>query len=1285
MAWTREQQQAIDTDRKNILVSAAAGSGKTAVLTERVVSHLLRPENAPDAWNIDELLIVTFTRAAAAEMSERIGRRLHQAIGDELGKPSPDKGLVSRLEKQVILLSSASISTIDSFCQKIVKNNFAAIDLDPKFRVANENELLLMQQDVLDELFECQYNLENEALLRLGDKYGSDRGDGSLYNMVLALHAKAMNQPFPERWLRGLAEDFVPTGGAQHLSDYHKWWQVCMAALESGMEQVRDEFAVFSQLVECVEDKKARGKYDERRERIQGIISKIKAGLQGEWQDIYTAFRDLDYRETGFLSMPTGKLDIDPELREQLKSSNSAIKDILMGLKKEYILDAEETMLADLQALAADAEGMAELTLAFGDAYSAAKRERNIIDYSDMEHLALRILLAEDSPPGQLCPSPAALALRSRYREIMVDEYQDTNEVQDAIVRLIAGEDEGRLFAVGDVKQSIYGFRSSEPGLFIRKYEAYGRECGDRGGQNALISLGRNFRSRREILSGVNFVFAQLMSKKLMAIDYDANAMLKPGEPYGYGEPEEGRTLPPEQAVELDIIVEKGLAEENMAGECAQEDEQEELKNFQLEAQHIADKLKKLKAEGYLVFDKNMQGKNNGYRPVQWRDMVILLRAVTGKAEVLQEILQANDIPVFASIEGGYFQTTEIQVITSLLAVIDNAQQDIPLAAVLYSPIVGMSAEQLAKLRLSGEAERLYGLLIGAGSAEVKLSGQIKRKAADFLAQLSTWRQLAQRIGVAELLWQIYQDTGYYDYVGCMPGGLLRQANLRMLITRAEEFEGTDFRGLFRFLSFIEKIKSMDTDLSMARTLGENEDVVRVMSIHKSKGLEFPVVVLADMNKGFNLTDVKENIIVHKDLGLGLYNIDTDKSVKYPSFSRIAVRSKMIQESKAEELRVLYVAMTRAREKLIMTGRVRDGAKAAAKWCRCREYDESVRLPEYAVMAGGSYLDWVASAAARHPDGAAFAGLLDMTEEQYIQPLGYIHAAMGREAHWKINLLPAGAVRLPGTASGGAGELLAAVLKGEPLTVRPEVQGKIEAVLTWQYDFRGTEELPAKLSVSELKRRFAKEQAQTEPAEVSVQTWDRGRQREYTYPRPAFLQRQEERLRPRTSGAEYGTLLHTVMQHLDLSGSLDERDIARQLRLMADREVIAAPQIKMVDLGQAAGFFASELGQRMVRAPKLWRELPFSRMLPAQQYYPGVQDSRVQIFNQGVIDVLFEEADGRLVLLDYKTDRDTAPSAVRASYELQLKLYSQAVAALLGRPPAEKYLYMLRDGSVIQL
>ncbi len=1306
MAWTEQQQQAIDLDNKNILVSAAAGSGKTAVLVERVVSHLLRPEGTEGAWNVDRLLVVTFTKAAAAEMSQRIDARLQAAVAQELDKEQPDRAVISRLEKQRVLLSSADISTIHSFCQKLIKNNFSALDLDPRFRVANDNELALLQQDVLEEVFENRYGQDDEALEALGEKYASDRGDGALYEIVLKLHEMARNQPFPEEWLKSLVEDYLPerTGDEARLKDYSKWWKLIYDNISLAMDKAEAYIEEFRRLYHDETNPKVISKYDEMLERYDFIDGRIRQAMDKDWQDIYEAFDLTRQEETKFLKMHSLRKDVDAELKECLKDINDNVKDAIQKIRDAYVVDKEAVMVEDLQKLAKEAQNLVNLVLEYGRAFAAAKKERNIIDYGDMEHFALQLLMSEKSTPEQLEPSDTALGLREKYQEIMVDEYQDTNQVQNTIVSLLAGKDRGNLFTVGDVKQSIYGFRSSEPQLFMDKYESYARKQEAR----ELITLGRNFRSRREILSGVNFVFGQVMDKAAMDIDYDENAMLNPGEPYGYQEPEEGKPLPPELAVELDIIMEQGLEDDADSGEngaSSQENTPEyiagnsddeatqELKNIQLEAQYIANRLKELKSSGYLVFDKNCQT-NNGYRPMLWRDVVILLRANGGKAEQIQEILQANDIPVFAGVDGGYFQTTEIQVMTSLLAVIDNSSQDIPLAAVLYSPVVGLSAEQLAKVRLIAREGNLYQALVMAGSADSPLSPQIKNKLSDFLEKLSSWRQLSRRTGVAELLWQLYQDTGYYDYVGCMPGGLLRQANLRMLMTRAQEFEATDYRGLFRFLGFVDKLKSMETDLSVARTLGENEDVVRIMTIHKSKGLEFPVVVLADMAKKFNAQDLGKSVLLHKSAGLGLDTIDTAKSVSYPSFSSMALKAAMRHDLVAEELRVLYVAMTRAREKLIMVGKVKNGESAVKKWCQYREYATKTAewenklprqtLPAYAITGAGNYLEWVAMATARHNDGKAFASLLGLTEEQYVQALGHMHSTMGSESQWSINLVAAGSIALPMAVEGEFKELVESVIQGKSLPDVPEWDDKINHVLSWHYDFQGTEEVPAKLSVSELKRRFARE-LQDEPDYDLLGARAGETDMEYAYPRPIFLQRQEEGKGGKRRGTEYGTLMHSIMQHLDLKAPLDAEGIKGQLAHMVEQEIITANQMEMVNIRYVAGFFASDLGQRMLQAQQIWREMPFCRMLQAKEYYPQVEDDQAEIFNQGVIDVLFRDREGQLVLIDYKTDRSTQPQLMKKRYGMQLELYSRAVETILGQQVAEKYLYMLRDGTIVEV
>ncbi|WP_297963763.1 helicase-exonuclease AddAB subunit AddA [uncultured Anaerovibrio sp.] len=1278
MEWSQEQQLAINNDDKNILVSAAAGSGKTAVLVERVVSHLLRdPAKDPDAWEVDRLLVVTFTKAAAEEMKQRIKKRLQEAINQEMAGKNRDKGRIRRLERQLILLSGADISTIDSFCQTLVKNNFNAIDIDPRFRIANNNELAILQQDVLEDMFEAKYTAGDAALQRFADKYGTDRGDTALYNIVLNLYTKAQNQPFPNLWLSRLAQDYVPLGESISSLKETKWWPIMAEEIADHLGPVKEYIGELKGIVENFALPKVRGKFEAIAEAYERVAVALEEGGNKGWHEIYLAL--------GLMKeiprIPGNLKGMEPEVKEVFKGRADATKNILNKIRS-FVQADEDVLLPELKAAGEDAACIVRIVRDFSTAYANAKKQRNVVDFSDVEHFALNILNSPEAEPGELQPSEVALALRQRYQEIMMDEYQDTNEVQDFIMRLIAGEGRGNTFNVGDVKQSIYRFRSSEPELFLEKYKAYEKQDNKEG---ELITLGRNFRSRREILWAINFVFAQVMTPKPNEIEYDERAMLNEGKPYGYTEPEHGETMTDnvelaliDMEAQAQAVKEQGTVEATEPTDLGEPtdseklaDSEEDLEGFELEAQYIATRLKEIKASGHMVFDKDCR-ENNGYRPVTWRDMVVLLRATKGKADIIQEIFQQNDIPVYANASEGFFQTTEIQTMYSLLSVIDNAQQDIHLAAVLFSPIVGLSAVDLANLRLGARDGDMYEALLAANTPESTLEEAVKEKVDAFLNKLSIWRQLARQVSVPELIWQIFRDTGYYDYVGSLRGGILRQANLRMLVTRAQEFQSTDYQGLFRFLRFIQRMKDMETDLSMARTLGEGEDVVRVMTIHKSKGLEFPVVVIADMCKGFNDKDLKSDVLVHKNLGMGIRYVHPELMTKYDTISYQAIKTKLKREIQAEELRILYVAMTRAREKLIMVGREKRLRSRIEEWCRYIDTTHRV-LPVYTLLSVNSFMDWVARAAAHHPDGRPLVEYSGTTKVRAAIP-----DAMGQDSHWSVSLVEASTITVPGQGVRESNEMVQAVEVGKPLPIQVDYAG-LEKILHLDYDYRGTKEVPAKLTVSELKRRFAQEVLREATMEESRQL--AAQHREYIFNRPRFIQ--EDQGKAGLRGNEYGTLMHSVMQHLALSGSLDYGDIKEQLARMVANEILTKEQADYVNVKSIVSFFKTDIGQRLKEATELWRELPFSRMLKADDYYDNVEGE--YIFSQGVIDVLFKEKNGQYVLLDYKTDRDTEPSAVKRRYALQLQLYSSALEAILGIQVKERYLYMLHDSSVIEI
>lgn len=1257
--WTDDQKNAIELNDKDILVAAAAGSGKTAVLVERVVSHLLLSENDKNHWDVDHLMVVTFTNAAAEEMRQRIEKALEEKIESERLAENSDKKLIERLERQIILLSNASISTMHSFCQNLIRQNFAVLDLDPAFRAGHDQEIKIMQQEAMEEVFEKYYENPDSFIHDFAEKYGSDKnGDEALYAIVMKLYHMAYNQPFPNKWLKDIAGRFEVNPNGRIADTF--WGKQIFGEIQHQLKIAESAIEEFRYLAEGADS----DKYDGVEKLIasdNAILTNVQKAIKEEnWDSMVT---HLNTKFDRWVNFGKGAAE-NNALAQAIR--NKRIKKPIEDLKKKLSIGNERTLLEDIIAVAPEVRGLCDLVQSFVELYTTKKKEKNIIDFTDMEHLALKILLNDEGKEGELAPSPVALDLRKHYQEIMVDEYQDTNEVQDAIVRLIAGENSGKVFNVGDVKQSIYRFRSADPALFQQKNKLFKNT---ENNTQQLITLSKNFRSRKSVLDGINFIFAQCMTEDPMDIDYDDKAALYAG--LDYELPENGKIL--DEKIEIHIV-NKADSDDTARQEVSSEEggDVEDLKGMELEFHMLAQRLREIYQSGVMVYDKHYKA-NNHYRRVSWRDMVILMRSMSGDIPTIMiDALQKYNIPAYSSKGGGYFYTTEIQVMTALLTIIDNARQDIPLAAVLYSPIVRLSAEELAELRQSNKGE-LYDTLLLANSPEVNLDNSIKERIAVFLEKLSKWRRLSRHTGVPELIWQLYRDTGYYDFVGGLPGGLVRQANLRAFITRAEEYEKTDFRGLFRFLRFIKRLRDMDNDLEVARTLGENEDVVRIMTIHKSKGLEFPVVAVANMSRRFNTRDAGENIIVSKEMGIGIKCTDLANYVRYSTISHMAVKNSILQESKAEELRVLYVALTRAREKLIMTGTVNDYAKSLQGWCDNANTKAPV-LPYAALANTNNYLDWVMPAVIRHPQ--------NRKEFDFVGEAGDF--SMGLESQWEIKVHGAGSIKGVQEKEETLNEQLEMVKNNQPLPLEKSVhEDIISQRLSWKYDYQGTETIPAKLSVSEIKRRFEVEVE--EDGSLKLNEWDKSEmtQEEYSFQQPEFVK--EKKI---FSGAQYGTLMHSVMQHIDVSGgakSLTIKGINGQLEKMVEDGIILAEQKPAVFIKRIQEFFKSDIGKRFMKARNVWRELPFSRMLKAKDFYPEVTDEEAYIFSQGVIDVLLEEKNGNYVIVDYKTDKNTEPEDVKKRYKVQLAMYRKAVEEIMGVKVAECYLYMLHDGTVIDV
>lgn len=1284
MQYTEDQKKAIEARHRNILVAAAAGSGKTRVLVDRIIAQLLARE-----CSVDEMLVVTFTNAAATEMRERIDKALQKKLLE-----TDDRETADWLERQIVLLSGASICTFHAFCQKVIRQNIDAIDVDPQFRLASDQEMVLMRRDVLEELLEASYKMpEDEAgkgkwqdFLEFVDDYGDDHGDEAVYEAVLKLYHFCQSQPFPKAWLRQQKEryeaeaaDFwqtpwtdtiVEAAGREIERSIHAYEAAC-ALVRTGMRPEEEEKALLAAwqpyaeyLQGCIE------KLEEVQAAYRAALAEKKAGGWDSFCAVASSWKQPVLRGKKYEALR----DAFPEVRKAFEKSRDEAKKIFTDARDRYLANTETAVLEDIRACCATVRRYVNLTMSFLDALQAAKKERNVLDFSDLEHYALAVLCRDPEAlaragetefrgeQGKALRTDAAEDLREKYAVIMVDEYQDTNGVQEAILNLIARDD--NRFTVGDVKQSIYRFRLADPYLFQAKYDAYPENPGPED-MDQLITMKQNFRSRAEVLAPINFIFDQVMTREAMEIEYDEKSRLYPGASY----PEAEHSL--KGPMELDLIL-RGEPEQPVSGlsqaasaESGDEPVGEELEGFELEAQHIADRIAGLMEAGYRVFDKDA----GGYRPLAYRDIAVLLRAVKGKANTLLELLRKNSIPAYADVDGGYFEANEVRLVLALLKTIDNARQEIPLAAVLVSPIGGFTMEELARLRMSVPDEDLFGALLRSHSPETPLDEGLADRAADFCARLNRWRSYAVSHSVPELIWKLYRETGYYDYVGGLKGGLLRQANLRMLADRAAEYEKTNYRGLFRFLRFLEDLRKRDTDLSVARTLGASEDVVRIMSIHKSKGLEFPVVIVADIAKGFNQLDARGTFLLHKELGIGPRLVERSAAGRqmYDTLPYQAIGARIVAETKAEEMRVLYVAMTRAREKLILTGTMSGTKweKQAARYARGLESRE-LALPDDMIREAGSYLDWIAPAVARHTDGAAIRAVAgaewgDMLDD--VEPA----------AHFAVNLLSADAIQ-PREEEEELDATLQAVREGKELPASLERE-TVEKRLSWHYD---AEELPgitAKMTVSEIKQRFAESLREDEPAALPIAP-----AAPPVWRRPQFLQQ-----KGRLSGAERGTLMHSIMQELDLHGDLTRDGLRTQVAQMEAKGLIAAGHESAVNYTSIERFCQSSLGQRLQQAVRVWRELPFSRMIPVGEVNPAYADSQEKIFVQGVIDVLFEEADGSLVLLDYKTDRDTTPEKIRRHYAKQIELYREAVESILGKPVKESILFMLHDGTSLAI
>ncbi|MEH7180840.1 helicase-exonuclease AddAB subunit AddA [Neobacillus vireti] len=1244
--WTEDQWKAIMGKNKDILVAAAAGSGKTAVLVERIIQKILSEEEPID---VDELLVVTFTNASAAEMRHRIGEALEKAI---------NKDPRSRhLRKQLSLLNKASISTLHSFCMEVIRKNYYLIDIDPSFRIADETEAQLMRDEVMDELFEEEYGKkDNEPFFQLVDSFTSDRSDSALMDIVRDIYDFAMSNPLPRHYLQSMI-DMYDVGDVTNLEDF-PFIKALLFDIELQLEGAKE------MIQRGLEVTKLPGGPAPRAENFIDDLNVIHTLIQANrdsWTTLYQAMQTWTFTRAKQVKGD----QYDKELTEKSQKLREKAKKKIQDIKEELFVRKPEGFLRDMEEMRPLIETLVYLVTAFSDRFEKAKREKGLVDYADLEHYCLKILTGEITDSLQFLPSDAALAYRNHFNEVFVDEYQDLNLVQETILKLVAKEDEvnGNLFMVGDVKQSIYRFRLAEPNLFLGKYNRFRP---DGNGTGLRIDLARNFRSRKEVLEGTNYLFKQIMGVKVGEIEYDEAAELRPGAPYPEDEP-----FP----IEL-LLIDQNNESKELPAEAAESEieivptefDEVDLEKSQLEARVMAAKIKQLIANETKVYNP----KTESYRPIKYRDMVILLRSMTWAPQIMEEFKQQG-IPIYANLSSGYFEATEVAIMMSLLRVIDNPLQDIPLASVLRSPIVGLNEEELAQVRLHSKGTFWEAVKRFCRSKPDHQAEQLYEKVRRFYDFLDEWRLMARQGSLSELIWQLYRDTQFYDFVGGLPGGKQRQANLRALYDRARQYEQTSFRGLFRFLRFVERMIERGDDLGAARALGEQEDVVRIMTIHSSKGLEFPVVFIAGLSRSFNQSDIRKPYMLDKEYGFAAKYVNVEKRITYPSLPQIAFKRRKKMEMLAEEMRVFYVALTRAKEKLYLIGTLKDADKKIEQWNDVSTHTDWL-LKDYERAAASCYMDWVGPALIRHHDSIALRKT-EINHSLISDDIAFHPSA------WSITRKSVEDIKKQEIFEGMEEDsYLQQVEKNVLIPVTSVFKEEITSRLTWEYSFSNASTHRSKQSVSEIKR-------QREVSDEHSGTELLSRFKNSITKRPKFMQ--EKSLSP----AERGTALHMVMQHVDFSRPVTPETVKAQVVSMVTNELLTVEQAEVINTALIVEFFETDLGQRMIKANAINREIPFTLSLPASEVYPTWKEAEESVFVQGIIDCVFEDEKG-LVLIDFKSDGITdrykggfeqAKPIFEERYRMQINLYTKALEQIWKRKVNERYLFFFDGANILKL
>lgn len=1183
--WTKDQKKAIDIRKSNLLVSAAAGSGKTAVLVERIINLVKK-----DKIDIDKFLIVTFTNAAANGMKQKI----QKALTEEIRSDNTDKKF---LRRQINLIGKAQISTLHSFCINVTRKNFHYLDIDPNFRIGDPSEVDIMLNESIDEVLENAYIKNDENFIKLVEGFTGNRNDSELLDILKEVYRFILSFPKPFKWLQDSVDMLNTTNEELLNSDWMKAIIENIDILVDGAKATLEEARKI-----CLIDEEPIPYIDTINDDIQNLEF-LMNGLSKDFNTFSESLYLLSHSRLKAIKKKdkerydeSNVIEIK-ELRDEYKKIINDIKKIVPDKKIEDYVKELSTMYPVMNSLN-------ELIIQLEQVFKEKKLEKSILDFSDIEHYALELLSKDD----------VSKYYKNKFKYIFVDEYQDSNQVQETIINKIKQSD--NLFMVGDVKQSIYRFRLADPSIFIGKYKTFKKNDDN---VNVRVDLMSNFRSRKEIIDGINYIFSKIMSESIGEIDYNEEAFLYNGMEFDDSK---------DNKIELNII------DKNLDDDIDVEDDIKSMKTAEIEARFSAKKIKQLiKEQTYIPSEKQ-------YRQIEFRDIVILMRSAASNAQIFEEVFFDEGIPFYSDTGSGYFETMEIQIMINILNLIDNFRQDIPLMSVLRSPIGGFTTEEMIQIRTTfPDTPYIDALFSYAKQYEDILSKKVK----DFIKKINNWKNKCKYMSLHQLIWEILIDTGYYYFVGVLPNGNIRQANLRMLVDKTFEFEKTSMNGLFNFLRYIQKLNIGTGDVSTAKALSENDNVTRMMTIHKSKGLEFPVVIICGLDKKFNMRDTSKSILKHKRYGLAPKYIDLENRLYKETLPRTAFKNAIKIENLSEEMRVLYVALTRAIDKLILIGSVRNIETKSKKWKRGINY--------YSVFSASSYLDWICLAIYKHRDSMI---LRKIAEDEITQI-----EMDDMDSKWKIEVN-----NLKNISYSKAKEMIKRTSRLEEIRTYKNENNSlyidvIEKRLNWTYEFSKSVNVPSKLSVTDLKKLTNKN--------IKNIKYKIPNLREI----PFFKENEVE-----FTKQEIGTITHFVMQHLDLSQDLTENNILQQINSLVENKFLSEKEEKVINSKKISEFFETKLGKRMKSSSLVKREVPFVIKKEANKIIKNL-DKNDTILIQGIIDCYFYEED-EIVLVDYKTDvvSDNNVKDIVKQYKPQILYYKEALEKITGKKVKESFLYL---------